>query len=99
MSRDSNSIVQNIIESRGLKLSVDDFEIHTMRSLALKLCEKYGVELNYAGSGYKALVFSDLILQGQIKSLILSFLIVILLLTMMFKNIKIVPLFMMKTMH
>ena len=51
--------------------------------------EKYGVSINYAGSGYKGLIFSDLILEGQIKSLILSLLIVILLLSLMFKNFKI----------
>ncbi|MCK4922243.1 MAG: MMPL family transporter, partial [Bacteroidales bacterium] len=47
---------------------------------------KYGVNLNYAGSGYKGLIFGDLILEGQIKSLILSLLIVIVLLSLMFKN-------------
>ncbi|MCU0643808.1 MAG: MMPL family transporter [bacterium] len=46
-----------------------------------------GVKLNYAGSGYKGLVFSDLILEGQIKSLILSLIIVIALLSFMFKKI------------
>ncbi len=51
--------------------------------------EKYGITMNYAGSGYKGLVFSDLILQGQIMSLILSLIIVIILLALMFKNIKI----------
>ena len=50
---------------------------------------KHGVKLNYAGSGYKGLIFGDLILEGQIKSLILSLLIVILLLSLMFKSIKI----------
>ena len=48
-----------------------------------------GISMNYAGSGYKGLVFADLILQGQIKSLILSLLIIIALLSFMFKNIKI----------
>ncbi len=48
-----------------------------------------GISMNYAGSGYKGLVFADLILQGQIKSLILSLLIIIALLSLMFKNIKI----------
>lgn len=48
-----------------------------------------GVSLNYAGSGYKGLVFTDLILEGQIKSLILSLLLIIILLSLMFKNIKI----------
>nr|MDA3884426.1 MMPL family transporter [Candidatus Delongbacteria bacterium] len=45
-----------------------------------------GVEIKYAGSGYKALVFTDLILEGQIKSLVMSLLIVIILLAFMFKN-------------
>jgi len=48
-----------------------------------------GISLNYAGSGYKGLIFTDLILEGQIKSLILSLLIIIVLLSLMFKNIKI----------
>ena len=48
-----------------------------------------GISMNYAGSGYKGLVFTDLILEGQIKSLILSLLIIIILLSIMFKNIKI----------
>jgi len=50
--------------------------------------EKLGVKMNYAGSGYKALIFTDLILEGQIMSLILSLIIVIILLGIMFKNIK-----------
>jgi predicted RND superfamily exporter protein len=60
---------------------------------ALEEIEKYkddfnklGVTLNYAGSGYKALVFTDLILEGQIMSLIMSLIIVIVLLAIMFKN-------------
>lgn len=47
-----------------------------------------GVELNYAGSGYKALIFTDLILEGQIKSLVLSLVIIVALLGFMFKTIK-----------
>lgn len=47
-----------------------------------------GVKINYAGSGYKGLVFTDLILIGQIKSLVLSLIIVIVLLSFMFKKIK-----------
>ncbi len=50
---------------------------------------KMGISLNYAGSGYKSLVFTDLILEGQIKSLILSLIIIVVLISMMFKNIKI----------
>ncbi|MGF7138209.1 efflux RND transporter permease subunit [Roseimarinus sediminis] len=47
-----------------------------------------GVEMNYAGSGYKALVFTGLILDGQIKSIILSLLIVLALLSIMFRSLK-----------
>ncbi|MEA1987477.1 MAG: MMPL family transporter, partial [Candidatus Marinimicrobia bacterium] len=49
--------------------------------------KKLGIEINYAGSGYKALVFTDLILEGQIKSLIMSLFIIIILLSFMFKNL------------
>ena len=63
---------------------------------AIDIIEKYqdefsevGVKLNYAGSGYKALVFTDLILEGQIQSLILSLLIIIILLSLMFGKISI----------
>ncbi len=46
-----------------------------------------GVSIKYAGSGYKGLVFTDLILEGQVKSLILSLVIVVILLSVMFKKI------------
>ncbi len=47
------------------------------------------VTLNFAGSGYTLLLFNSLILEGQIKSLILSFFIVLILLSLMFKSVKI----------
>jgi predicted RND superfamily exporter protein len=50
---------------------------------------KLGVTLNYAGSGYKALVFTDLILEGQIMSLVMSIAIVFVLLLIMFRNLKV----------
>ena len=50
--------------------------------------KKLGIEMKFAGSGYKGLVFTDLILEGQIMSLILSLLIVIILLALMFKSFK-----------
>ncbi len=63
---------------------------------ALSVIEKYkddfnkhGVVVNYAGSGYKALVFTDLILEGQITSLIMSLFIIIILLSLMFKKFSI----------
>lgn len=46
-----------------------------------------GISMKYAGSGYKGLIFTDLILEGQIMSLILSIIIVVILLSFMFKNI------------
>ncbi len=61
----------------------------------IEILEKYrqpftdlGVEMNFAGSGYKALVFTDLILQGQIKSLLMSIVIIILLLALMFRKLS-----------
>ena len=49
---------------------------------------KMGITMKYAGSGYKGLIFTDLILEGQIMSLILSIIIVVILLSFMFKSIK-----------
>ena len=51
--------------------------------------KKLGIDLNFAGSGYKVMVFNDLILTGQIKSILLSFVIIFILLAMMFKSMKI----------
>ena len=48
---------------------------------------EYGVSMHYAGSGYRALVFSELILDGQIKSLAISLVIVVVLLAIMFRSI------------
>ena len=49
---------------------------------------KHGISMKYAGSGYKGLIFTDLILEGQVMSLLLSLVIVIVLLSLMFKNFK-----------
>jgi len=51
--------------------------------------QELGVDINYAGSGYKALVFTDLILEGQIKSLVLSLVLIVILLTLMFRQLSI----------
>jgi len=48
-----------------------------------------GVEMHFAGSGYKGLVFTDLILKGQIASLLLSLVIVVLLLSLMFRSLAV----------
>ncbi|MFH1690707.1 MAG: MMPL family transporter [Candidatus Eisenbacteria bacterium] len=52
------------------------------------LFEELGVSVNYAGSGYKSLIFSDLILKGQVKSLVLSLGIIVVLLSLMFRRIS-----------
>ncbi len=63
---------------------------------AIKVIEKYkepfeklGVKIKYAGSGYKALVFTDLILKGQIMSLVMSLILILILLSLMFKSISV----------
>lgn len=50
--------------------------------------KQQGIQVNYAGSGYKALVFTDLILEGQIWSILISLGLVLILLSFMFRSIK-----------
>ncbi len=69
--------------SRAIKSAIGIIEKH------LPQFDKLKVRVKYAGSGYKALVFTDLILEGQILSIIMSFAIVVLLLSIMFKNFTI----------
>ena len=64
-----------------------DEALGVIKQYETRLSER-GITLNYAGSGYKALVFSDLILQGQIKSLFISLLTVMILLIIMFRSLK-----------
>ena len=64
-----------------------DEALEVIKHYETRLNER-GITVNYAGSGYKALVFSDLILQGQIKSLLISLLTVLVLLIIMFKSVK-----------
>jgi predicted RND superfamily exporter protein len=52
------------------------------------LFEELGVDVNYAGSGYKSLIFTDLILKGQVKSLVLSLGIIVVLLSLMFRRLS-----------
>jgi predicted RND superfamily exporter protein len=73
-----------------LQLKSDDSR--TIKS-AISVIEPYledlrqqGVDVHYAGSGYKGLVFTDLILKGQISSLLLALGIVIILIALMFKK-------------
>ncbi len=74
LKKDDSNAINSALDI--LKTYEDDFK-------------KHGITMNYAGSGYKGLVFTDLILEGQIKSLILSLLTIIVLISLMFKNIKI----------
>jgi predicted RND superfamily exporter protein len=67
--------------SKAINSAIMEIEKH------LPELDQQNVQLKYAGSGYKALVFTDLILKGQISSLLMSLLVVILLLSFMFKNI------------
>ncbi len=53
----------------------------------IPVLNKLGVKVNYAGSGYKGLIFTDLILQGQILSLLMSLVIILILLSLMFKKV------------
>ncbi len=68
-------------DSRTIKKAIAIIEKHADD------LEARGITINYAGSGYKSLVFTELILQGQISSLFLSLIIVVILIALMFKNI------------
>ena len=69
--------------SEGLNAIISSIELYRNEMKNL------GIDINFAGSGYKVLVFNDLVLVGQIKSLAYSFIIVILLLSLMFRSFKI----------
>ena len=86
------AVVDYDYKTLNLTTQMKSDDTKTIKS-AIKVIETYrddfkelGVEINFAGSGYKGLVFTDLILKGQISSLILSILIVVILITVMFKN-------------
>lgn len=72
LKSDSSALIEEIVD--------------TIESYADSL-SKLGIQVRYAGSGYKAYVFADLLLQGQILSLVLSFGIVAVLLTLMFRSL------------
>lgn len=79
----------------NLTVQLKSDDSRTIRS-ALAVIDRYaqelqarGIEVNYAGSGYKSLVFTELILRGQISSLLLSLVIVVILISAMFRNIRV----------
>jgi predicted RND superfamily exporter protein len=68
-------------DSRTIKSAISVIEPY------LEDLQQQGVDVYYAGSGYKGLVFTDLILKGQVSSLMLALGIVIILIALMFKKI------------
>ncbi len=98
MSGDPENLTR-VVDYNYKKLNVT-FQLKSDDSKATKAAlaniEKYkddfrklGVQMHFAGSGYKALVFTDLILEGQILSLLMSIGIVFVLLLIMFRNFKV----------
>ena len=98
MSADPDSLEQVVdyaYTSANTTVQVKDDSSQTLsRSIAVSDAYRdelagFGVSVHYAGSGYRALVFSELILDGQIKSLAISLVIVVALLAIMFRSIVI----------
>ncbi len=86
------SVVDYDYKTLNLTAQVKSDDSKTIKG-AISVIESYrsdfsdlGIDINFAGSGYKGLVFTDLILKGQISSLVLSIFIVIILVSFMFKN-------------
>jgi predicted RND superfamily exporter protein len=86
-------VVDNEYRSANLTVQLKSDDSKTIRSVvdfidsyADRLAE-HGVEIRYAGSGYKSMVFSGLILDGQLSSLGLSVLIVFILVAFMFRSL------------
>ncbi len=98
MSADPDSLEQVIdyeYTSANITVQVKDDSSQTLsRIIAVSDLYRdelagFGVSMQYAGSGYRALVFSELILDAQIKSLAISLVIVVVLLALMFRSIAI----------
>ncbi|MFW6327165.1 MAG: efflux RND transporter permease subunit [Bacteroidota bacterium] len=70
-------------DSKSLKAAISEIETFNEKFNELD------IKIDYAGSGYKAFVFTDLILEGQIKSLILSIILIVILLAFMFRQVSI----------
>ena len=98
MSADPDSLEQVIdyeYTSANITVQVKDDSSQTL-SRIIEVSDAYrdelaelGISMHYAGSGYRALVFSELILDGQIQSLAISLVIVVVLLAIMFRSIVI----------
>jgi hypothetical protein len=72
LKSDSSAVMSDVLDE------IDQFE---------RDFSELGISVQFAGSGYKALVFADLLMEGQIISLAVSFVIVALILTLLFKNL------------
>lgn len=85
-------VVDNEYESTNLTVQLKGDDTRTIGRVVSYLDSfaerfgEYGVTIRYAGSGYKNMIFSGLILEGQISSLALSVLIVFLLVSFMFRS-------------
>jgi len=98
MSGDPDNLLKVVdynYKKANMTFQLKDDTSQTITS-AINLIEKYipdfeklGISVNYAGSGYRGLVFSNLILEGQILSIFLSLLIVVILLSFMFSSLRI----------
>ncbi len=85
-------VVDTEYRSANLTVQLKSDDSRTIRSVVAFIdgyaerLEPFGITVRYAGSGYKSMVFSDLILQGQLSSLSLSVLIVLILVGFMFRS-------------
>lgn len=97
MSGDPDNLLQLVdynYKRANVTLQLKGDDSKTIKS-AMNIVETFrpellqnGITVNYAGSGYKSLVFTDLILYGQISSLLLSLVIVFVLISVMFRSIR-----------
>jgi hypothetical protein len=88
-------VVNYDYNTANLTLQIKQDDTKSLKA-ALNAVKKYeaefnhmGIQIDFAGSGYTSLVFTDLILEGQVKSLILSLIIIIILLSLMFRQVSI----------
>ncbi|MGM0432818.1 MAG: efflux RND transporter permease subunit [Spirochaetota bacterium] len=72
LKSDSSAVMEEIIRH------IDQYE---------QEYNELGITVRYAGSGFKALTFADLLLEGQIISLLLSFVLVAVILALLFKSV------------
>ncbi len=91
---DLNKVVDYDYRRANLQINLKNDDARLISSVIDKV-ESYQkdsslseLEIDYAGSAYTNRVFARLILEGQIKSLVLSIIIVIILLAFLFKSFK-----------